>query len=139
MGPDEGLNQREIGKFSMRDAAAYPRYEALLERVAATLEPALSQSAPDPLPLPKGWRDIGLTKRVRDGKKLLNMYQAVKGLGADLPEAVELLTAAARPILDRWFETDVLKATLATDAIIGAFLSISSPGERLRTLASRHG
>ncbi len=128
MGPDEALNQREIGKFSMRDAAAYPRYESLLGRVAATLEPALSQSAPDPLPLPKGWRDIGFAKRMRDGKKLLHLYSAIKGLGADLPEAVELLTAAARPILDRWFETDVLKATLATDAIIGAFTSISSPG-----------
>src|SRR5207344_314895 len=39
-----------------------------------------------------------------------------------------LLTAAARPILDRWFESDVLKATLATDAIIGAFAPISAPG-----------
>ncbi len=128
MGPDEALNQREIGKFSMRDAAAYPRYEALLGRVAATLEPALSESAPDILPLPKAWRKIGLAKKLRDGKKLFDMYSAVKGLGADLPEAVELLTGAARPILERWFETDVLMATLATDAIIGAFTSISSPG-----------
>ncbi|NOY42464.1 MAG: NAD(P)/FAD-dependent oxidoreductase [Planctomycetes bacterium] len=128
MGPDEALNQREIGKFSMRDAAAYPHYEALLERVASTLEPTLSESAPDPLPLPTGWRNIGLGKRLRDGKKLLDLYSAVKGLGSDLPDAVELLTAAARPILDRWFESDVLKTTLATDAIIGAFTSISSPG-----------
>ncbi|NOY30172.1 MAG: NAD(P)/FAD-dependent oxidoreductase [Planctomycetes bacterium] len=128
MGPDETLNQREIGKFSMRDAAAYPRYEALLGRVAAALEPTLSQSAPDPLPLPKAWRKIGLAKKLRDGKKLLDMHRAIKGLGADLPEAVELLTGAARPILERWFESDVLMATLATDAIIGAFTSISSPG-----------
>jgi len=128
MGPDAALNQREIGKFSMRDAAAYPRYEALLGRVAATLEPTLSESAPDPLPLPAGWREIGIGKRLRDGKKVLSMYNAVKSLGADLPEAVELLTGAARPILERWFESDVLRATLATDAIIGAFSSISSPG-----------
>ncbi len=128
MGPDAALNQREIGKFSMRDAAAYPRYEALLERIAATLEPVLGEAAPDPLPLPKSWRKIGLAKRLRDGKKLLNMYSAMKSLGADMPEAVELLTGAARPILERWFESDVLRATLATDAIIGAFTSISSPG-----------
>ena len=44
------------------------------------------------------------------------------------PSAIELLTAAARPILERWFESEVLKATLATDAIIGAFSSISAPG-----------
>ena len=128
MGPDEVLNQREIGKFSLRDAIAYPRYEALLERVASALEPALSESAPDPLPLPKDWRNIGFGKKLRDGKKVLDLYNAVKALGSDMRDAVELLTGAARPILDRWFESDVLKTTLATDAIIGAFTSISSPG-----------
>ncbi len=128
MGPDPALNHREIGKFSLKDAAAFPRYEALLERIAATLEPALSEAAPDPLPLPDGWRKIGLAKKLRDGKKLLGLYNAVKELGEDLPATVEILTGAARPILERWFETEVLKATLATDAIIGAFTSISSPG-----------
>jgi phytoene dehydrogenase-like protein len=128
LGPDAALCQREIAKFSRADAQAYPRYNAFLERVAQVLEPVLSQAAPDPLPLPDSWRDIGLAKRLRDGKKLWSLYRALGELGADLPPAVELLTGAARPILDRWFETDVLKATLATDAIIGAFLSISSPG-----------
>ncbi len=128
MGPEAGLNQREISKFSTRDATAYSRYEALLERVAASLEPMLGESAPDPLPLPAGWRKIGWAKKFRDAKKLWKMHRAVKSLGADLPQAVELLTGAARPILERWFETEVLKATLATDAIIGTFTSISSPG-----------
>jgi len=128
MGPEPGLNQREIAKFSTRDAEAYPRYEALLERVAETLEPVLNQAAPDPLPLPSDWRKIGFGKKLRDGRKLWSLYQALGQLGPDMPEAIELLTAAARPILDRWFESDALKATLATDAIIGAFTSISSPG-----------
>ena len=128
LGPDAELCRREISKFSTQDAEAYPRYNAFLERVAAVLEPVLSQAAPDPLPLPEDWRNIGLGKRMRDGKKLWALYRALGELGADLPQAVELLTGAARPILDRWFESDVLKATLATDAIIGAFLSISSPG-----------
>ena len=128
MGPDEELNRREIGKFSTRDVAAYPQYSALLERVAAAVEPVLGQTAPDPLPLPSGWRYRSIAKKVRDGKKLWSIYRAAGRLGADLPEAMELLTGAARPILERWFESEVLKATLATDAIIGAFMSISSPG-----------
>ncbi len=128
MGADPALCHREISKFSSDDAAAYPRYNAFLERVAAVLEPVLSQSAPDPLPLPDHWRHISLSKKLRDGKKLWGLYRALGELGADLPEAVELLTGPARPILDRWFQSDALKATLATDAIIGAFLSISSPG-----------
>lgn len=128
LGPDAALCHREIAKFSMDDAVAYPRYNAFLERVAEVLEPVLSQAAPDPLPLPEAWRQIGIGKKMRDGKKLWSLYKALGNLGAELPQAVELLTGAARPILDRWFKTDVLKATLATDAIIGAFLSISSPG-----------
>ena len=128
LGPEPGLNFREISKFSRDDAEALPRYEALLERVSVALEPLLSEAAPDPLPLGAAWRKIGLGKKLRDGKKMWSLYQAFSRLESDIPEAIELLTGAARPILDRWFETDVLKATLATDAIIGAFTSIFSPG-----------
>ena len=67
MGPEPGLNQREIARFSQRDADCYPRYEALLDRVARALEPTLSSPAPDLLPLPKTWRRRSLGKRLRDG------------------------------------------------------------------------
>ena len=128
LGPDMVASQGEIAKFSRRDAEEYPKYNALLERVAKVLEPTLNKAAPDPFPLPKEWRKIGVGKRLRDGAKLLELYQSLDGLGHDLPEAIELLTGAARPLLERWFESEVLRATLATDAIIGAFASISSPG-----------
>ncbi|MBI2479012.1 MAG: NAD(P)/FAD-dependent oxidoreductase, partial [Planctomycetia bacterium] len=128
MGPDQRLNQREISKFSEKDAQAYPLYNALLERVAAVLEPILSKAAPDPLPLPKQRRKIGVGKRLRDAGKLWDMYQALASLGGEIPDAIELLTGAASPILERWFESEVLRATLATDAIIGAFAPPSAPG-----------
>jgi phytoene dehydrogenase-like protein len=128
LGPDPIVCRREIAKFSERDAEQYPRYNALLERVAELIEPVLSQASPDVLPLPASWRKIGVGKRMRDAAKMLNFYSAVSNLQSDLPEAIELLIGAARPILERWFESEVLRATLATDAIIGAFASISSPG-----------
>ena len=128
LGPDEALCRREIGKFSQRDAEAYPRYNALLERVAAAIDPILTGIAPDVLPLPTTWRKLSLTKKLRDLRKLCSAYRSSRSLSGDLPQAIELLAGAARPILDRWFETEVLKATLATDAIIGAMTSISAPG-----------
>lgn len=128
LGPDEAANQEQISKFSEKDAAAFPQYEAMLERVAQVLEPTLSRAAPDPLPLPKSWRSIGVGKRLRDVGKMWDIYKAVSELGEDLPAAIELLTGAARPLLERWFESEILRTTLATDAIIGAFASISSPG-----------
>jgi phytoene dehydrogenase-like protein len=128
MGPDERASCREITKFSKRDAERYPDYNRLLERVAGLIEPILARAAPDPLPLPGDWRKIGLGKRLRDTSRLMEIYQAVGQLGADLPDAIELLIGAARPILERWFEAEVLRATLATDAVIGAFASPSYPG-----------
>lgn len=128
LGPDVQLNRREISKFSPQDADAYPRYNALLERVARVLEPVLAKAAPDPLPLPNSFRHVGVGKKMRDAAKLWQMYSALGELGDDLPEAVELLTGAARPILERWFEAEVLRATLATDAVIGAFAAPSMTG-----------
>ena len=128
MGPDADLTRREIAKFSQRDAEAFPRYETLLDRVAGVIEPLLSETAPDPLPLPTAWRKIGLPKKLRDGARLWRAFTTLRQLQNNLPEAIELLAGAARPILERWFEAEVLKATLATDAVIGSFSSISAPG-----------
>lgn len=143
LGPDEEMTRREIAKFSQHDADAYPRYNRLLGRIAECLEPVLNQTPPDLLPLPREWREISFGKKLRDTKTGWSIFQALKQLGSDMPEAIELLTGAARPILERWFESDILKATLATDAIIGTFLPIDlvrNPRRfrrRYRALASR--
>src|SRR2546421_1198266 len=47
LGPDASLNRREISKFSEKDAKNYPRYEAMLERVADVIEPTLTQTPPN--------------------------------------------------------------------------------------------
>src|SRR5207248_4008132 len=49
MGGDRELTHREISKFSPRDAEQYPKYEAMLERVADVLEPTLVQRPPNVL------------------------------------------------------------------------------------------
>jgi phytoene dehydrogenase-like protein len=118
MGPDAQLNLREIAKFSTRDAEAYPKYEKMLERVASVVEPTLEMVPPNVIRpgLGGAW-------------KIFKLGRSFQKLGpAGMSEAVEILTGAARPILDRWFESEQLKATLATDAIIGAFAAPSMPG-----------
>jgi phytoene dehydrogenase-like protein len=128
MGPDAELNRREIAKFSARDAETYPRYEAWLTRIAEALEPALEDIPPDLLPLPASYRRRSWRDRIANLRRALRFHRSLKKLGDDLPAALELLAGPARPILDRWFESEVLKVTLATDAIIGAFAPPSAPG-----------
>jgi len=117
LGPDPARTRAEIGKFSARDARRYPEYEAMLERVAALVEPTLDMTPPDLL-----------RPGLRGLRELWSLGRSFGRLGAGASEAVEILTGAARPILDRWFESPELKATLATDAIIGAMASPSTPG-----------
>ncbi len=117
LGRGVDADAQEIAKFSKRDAEAFPKYEAMLERVASVIEPTLTQIPPNVL-------RPGLSDLVNMGK----MGRAMQKMGPNMNEAIEMLTGAARPILDRWFESEELKGTMATDAIIGAFMAPSMPG-----------
>lgn len=117
MGPDKEMTHREVSKFSTKDAENLPKYEAMLTRVADFLEPMLVQTPPDP------W-----SNRLGDFWNLGKLAWKFRRLGKDAIEAIEILTGAATPILDRWFESEQLKITLATDAVIGAMASPSMQG-----------
>src|SRR5437870_11437506 len=117
MGPDKEMTRREVSKFSKKDAENLPRFEAMLERIASFLEPMLIQTPPNPWSNAPG-NLIQLARIAWNFRKL----------GADARQAIEILTGAANPILDRWFESEELKVTLSTDAIIGAMATPSMPG-----------
>jgi phytoene dehydrogenase-like protein len=117
LGPDGAMNRREIAKFSVRDAENYPKYEVMLERVADVIEPTLEMTPPNLLR--PGLKDLW---------RLFKLGRAFQKMGPGMSEALEILTGPARTILDRWFESEPVKATLATDAVIGAMAAPSMPG-----------
>lgn len=121
LGPDSAQNQREVAKFSARDAQALPHYEALMEKTARFLEPLLDRPPPD-LDSP------GFLARFASFRHLAGLGLSALSLGKDIPRVLEILTAPAKSILERWFESEPLRGTLATDAIIGAMGSPSTPG-----------
>jgi phytoene dehydrogenase-like protein len=60
---------------------------------------------------------------------MARMYQRFRALSnADRHNLLQLMTVSAVDLLDRWFETDVLKATMSASGIIGTFLGVRSPG-----------
>ncbi len=117
LGVDQRSDQREISKFSRKDAQNYPEYNAMLQRVADVVEPTLIQTPANVL-----------RPGLRDLLSMAALGRRLQRLGMGMSEAVEVLTGPAKAILDRWFESQELKATLGTDAIIGAFAAPSSPG-----------
>jgi phytoene dehydrogenase-like protein len=125
LGHDAARNHESISAFSKTDAEAFPAYEGMLTSIAENLE-ALLRHVPPTLPSP--YRKAGIMKKVANLAGGLKMGKIFDKLLSENPSAIEVLTGAAAPILDRWFESDLLKGTLATDAIIGAFHAPSSPG-----------
>ncbi|MCS7315223.1 MAG: NAD(P)/FAD-dependent oxidoreductase [Bryobacterales bacterium] len=107
-----------IARFSRRDAERYPLYEQHLERLARIVEAFLLEPPPQ-LPL----------RGVADVLDWLSFGGRVYGLARrDLAALVKIFTQSAADFLDEWFESDELKATLATDAVIGASGGPRSPG-----------
>jgi phytoene dehydrogenase-like protein len=139
-----------VSRFSPADADAWPKFEATLRRYARILDGLVDGPPPDPA-APSRWKahhgDMARTSSssfhaalarggelARHAASLGTAAARVAALGSDIGPFVELLTAPASTVLDRWFESDVLKATLATDAVIGAMSSPHTPGSGCVTL-----
>ncbi|XP_014673155.1 PREDICTED: pyridine nucleotide-disulfide oxidoreductase domain-containing protein 2-like isoform X4 [Priapulus caudatus] len=124
MGPQAGLTVQEIGKFSKKDAEAFPLYEQQLERFAQAIQPLLDNTPIDSKKLAKS----SLWEQIKEAYHSKHIFEAGKILGEDLPLFYEYLTAPASKILNQWFDSEPLKATLATDSVIGAMISPDTPG-----------
>jgi phytoene dehydrogenase-like protein len=115
---DDAQTAGEIARLSRRDAAAYPEYEAFLARLGAFVEPWLLRTPPDII-----------RRSFRDVAEILQVGWQVAGLPRhDLVRAIRIATQSARDFLDGWFESPELKASLATDGVIGARGGPSTPG-----------
>ncbi|KAG6543436.1 hypothetical protein Mapa_015106 [Marchantia paleacea] len=128
LGADIEFNQSQISKFSKHDASAFPRYVEQLERFCAIMDPLLDVAPPE-----KRAGGSFLRERLWDGvettKVFAGLLRRLASAGpSDTLAFMELLLAPASKVLDGWFESDILKATLATDAVIGAMASVKSPG-----------
>ncbi|XP_029554661.1 pyridine nucleotide-disulfide oxidoreductase domain-containing protein 2 isoform X2 [Salmo trutta] len=124
LGSDLAMNQREIGKFSETDAKSYPEFITHLDKLAVAIHPLLDSPPVDIAGLTGG----ALRRRMAALRSALPLVQCGLKLGKNIPDFYEIITAPIMKILNRWFESEPLKATLATDAVIGAMTSPNSPG-----------
>jgi phytoene dehydrogenase-like protein len=117
MWQDRAKTLAEIAKFSQKDADAYPRYEAYLEKLAIVVESLLLTTPPE---FPPGLSDLF------DYLKLLGKMRGLSK--SEIVGLVKIFTQSAAELLDEWFESEQLKVTLATDGVIGANGGPKSPG-----------
>ncbi len=115
---DHARTRREIARHSRLDAEAYEEFGKAMLPMCRFVKPLLSMTPPDPTSL-----------RPRDLKRLLALARRFLKLSTqDKYSLIQLMTMSAAEFLGQWFETDVLKATMAASGIIGTFLGVRSPG-----------
>lgn len=124
LGTDTAENQKQIARFSQKDAQAFPRYEEFLSRLVLAIDPLLDAAPVDLAALQQG----RLLQRLKSLSTLTPLLKAGRILGAQLPQYYQVLVAPISKVLGHWFESEPLKATLATDAVIGAMMSPHTPG-----------
>ncbi|CAE1250300.1 Pyridine nucleotide-disulfide oxidoreductase domain-containing protein 2 [Acanthosepion pharaonis] len=124
LGRDADQNRKQIAQFSTNDAEKFEEYEHQLARIVAALEPLIDNPPLHLHTINKG----GFGNLVKSWPSLKTLGSSVKLLGKDKTAFYDLLTAPASKVLDKWFESEPLKACLATDAVIGAMTSPYLPG-----------
>ena len=115
---DHGRTVRELRRWSPSDAEAYEEYSRLMVEMARFVKPILSMAPPDPGHVdPREWLPVA------------QLARAFKDLSVEQRTTfIQLMTMSAGDFLDRWFDTDPLKATIGASGVIGTFQGIRSPG-----------
>ena len=109
--------QAAIRAFSARDAERLAEYDTDLERAAAILRDLVLRTPPN--------AGDGISGMLRHTGLARELY----GLSLeDQRLLVDLFTKSAAEFLERYFESDVVKAAFAFDGIVGAYASPTTPG-----------
>ncbi|KAL9644271.1 hypothetical protein ABK040_005732 [Willaertia magna] len=126
LGNNSELNRKEISKFSKSDATQLENYEKFLEKYAILFEGLLNTP---PVDINSNESLFDYLLNSEKNKRVMTVVKELKKLGiTNVPTLIEILTGSASKVLDQWFESDILKATLATDSIIGEYCSPCTPG-----------
>src|SRR5687768_413612 len=113
------LDAESIRRFSEKDAAKWPEFLAFMNKAAEFLDVAYSTIMPR---LPKGYSS-------REGYGLLEMGLDLRMMGhKDMINLIRLLPMTALEFVEEWFESEQLKAAVASVAIHGVTMGVMSAG-----------
>jgi phytoene dehydrogenase-like protein len=121
---DVGATVKEIERFSAKDAKTYPEFVESFSRIGRVLAPLLTMTPPSIDKPSKG-----------DVWQLGKVGLAFRGLGKkDEYRLLRWGPMAVADLVSEWFETELLRATVAARGIYGAFAGPWSAGTSLGLL-----
>jgi phytoene dehydrogenase-like protein len=116
-----GDDHAEIAKFSERDAEAWPRYNAMVSKLADVLRPMMNSAPPD--------LDSISPSQLLEMAPMAKAFQGLSRFARS--QFVKAMTMSTSSFLDEWFESEEIKTMLAANGSIGIWGSPSTPGTAL--------
>ncbi len=108
----------EIGAFSTRDAERYAEFRAFIQKVRGVVAGIMNE-------VPADWIDMG----VGGAATMLRQALDIRRLGRrDMIELIRIAPMCVADWLNEWFETELLKCSLAGRALQGMWSGPWSPG-----------
>jgi len=115
---DAGRTQQEIAKYSTKEAANCAEFQKALASLAVVIDQLLRMTPPD--------IDAPASGNVFD---LLNTGRKIRGLDEiDFYRLLRWMPMAAADLVAEWFDTELLRATIAAQGIFGTYLGPWSAG-----------
>ncbi len=115
---DSGRTQQEIAKYSTKEAASYAEFQKAMANIAAVVDNLLRMTPPD--------IDAPASGNVFE---LLNTGRKIRGLDdKDFYRLFRWMPMAAADLVAEWFDTELLRATIAAQGIFGTNLGPWSAG-----------
>lgn len=121
LGEDRERNHRELSRHSSRDADALDEFEHILNMVVEAVRPLLDSIPPNLV-----------SKEPEELARMAALGQHLRSLPPGVLDfLVRLVTGSAADILNEYFESEILKALLASSGIIGSKVGPRSQGSGL--------
>ena len=115
---DTGRTQQEIAKYSTKEAANYAEFQTVLANIAAVVDHLLRMTPPD-IDAPASGNVFELLKT---GRKIRGLEEK------DFYRLLRWMPMAAADLVAEWFDTELLRATIAAQGIFGTYLGPWSAG-----------
>jgi len=117
-----GRTREEVAKFSRKDAERLEEYARRLDLIADLLRELVLQTPPNVVS--GSWRAAlpELMHAAVAGKRLAKLDMEMRR------DLLSLFTTSAGEYLDRWFESDPIKALYGFDGVVGNYASPYTPG-----------
>jgi len=115
---DPASAREEVRRHSKRDAEMLPKYNEMMYQMVSAVKPILAYVPPEPA-----------NPGVRGARTLLDFGKHLKSLDKKTFHYFsKIMTMSADDFLAEWIETDVIRALMGMNGIIGTKLGVKSPG-----------